>query len=246
MAQFSLLSSCHVVFIFSPWHYSLLVKKKECRHNPDRPHSPESPGADRFWAIKTPNTAFIQVFMFLIEKNGTPTRKVQPRQPPFFCELLISCYWFKQFSPHYQNKCIAANRDWIKETAQLRSQNAFVCIMSKRNITTCFIFIFRCTQNHVLFVSLITIAHFKACLCVSVCEWGGCTEIICLNSYVCGAWTPVCWSVELGFQQKLEAVTKHLLYNLLPVCSSTLCFRKSSRSKRNVQPTPGGFWMWGN
>lgn len=137
-------------------------------------------------------------------------RKVQPRQPPFFCELLISCYWFKQFSPHYQNKHNTANRDWIKETTQLRSQNGFVCIMSKRNITTCFIFIFRCTgtQSHVLFMSLITIAHFKACLCVRLCVWmGGCTEIICLNSYACGAWTPVCSSVELlmwGFNKNLR------------------------------------------
>lgn len=39
-----------------------------------------------------------------------------------------------------------------------------------------------------------------------------------------------CRTVDVGFQQKLEAVTKHLLYNLLPVCSSTLRFRKSSRS----------------
>lgn len=118
--------------------------------------------------------------------------------------------------------------------------------MPNRNITTCFIFIFRCSQSHFFFVSFITILKSKplcVCLCVRVraCVWmGGCTEIICLNSY-CMCVEPEHLFVEvLNKNFRLRQSTCFLTFIQFPPAPAVLetlieqCWKKLTHFQNNI------------
>lgn len=112
---------------------------------------------------------------------------------------------------------IIEQKQHTRQRNNSKVETVMFAYMPNRNITACFVFIFRCSQSHFFFVSLfLSSQYWKACLCVCayvrarVRVWmGGCTEIICPNSY-CMCVEPEHLFVEV-LNKKLQAQTKHLL-----------------------------------